>query len=90
MILNLTQLKSGKSGVVVEIKGGHGLIRRLHSLGIREGRKITKLSSHFWRGPITIKAGHTQVAIGFGMAIKVSVEINPHTRISGVRIKEKG
>jgi len=75
LILNLTQLKPGKSGVVVEIKGGDRLIRRLHSLGIREGKKITKLSAHFWRGPVTIKAGHSQVAIGFGMASKVSVEI---------------
>ena len=75
MILNLAQLKPGESGVVMEIQGGHGVSRRLHSLGIREGKKITKLSAHFWRGPVTIKAGHTQVAIGFGMASKVIVEV---------------
>lgn len=75
MILNLTQLKPGGTGVVVEIKGGHGLTRRLHNLGIREGRKITKLSAHFWRGPVTVKVDQTQVAIGFGMASKVSVRV---------------
>lgn len=75
MIQNLTQLKPGESGIVLEIHGGHGLSRRLHNLGIREGKKITKISSHFWRGPVTVKAGHTKVAIGFGMASKVAVEI---------------
>lgn len=71
--LDLTQLQEGKTGVVVEIQGGHGLIRRLESLGIRTGKKITKVSSQFMRGPITVRIDNFQVAIGFGMARKVIV-----------------
>lgn len=73
--LDLTQLQEGKTGVVVEIQGGHGLIRRLESLGIRTGKKITKVSSQFMRGPITVRIDNFQVAIGFGMARKVIVRV---------------
>jgi ferrous iron transport protein A len=73
--VDLTQLEEGENGVVVDIQGGHGLIRRLESLGIRVGKKVTKVSSQFMRGPITIRVDNFQVAIGFGMARKILVEI---------------
>ena len=72
--VDLTQLEEGENGVVVDIQGGHGLIRRLESLGIRVGKKVTKVSSQFMRGPITIRIDNFQVAIGFGMARKILVE----------------
>jgi len=65
----------GESGVVVDIQGGYGLIRRLESLGIRVGKKVTKVSSQFMRGPVTVRIDNYQVALGFGMARKVLVEI---------------
>ena len=73
--VDLTQLEEGESGVVVDIQGGYGLIRRLESLGIRVGKKVTKVSSQFMRGPVTVRIDNYQVALGFGMARKVLVEI---------------
>jgi ferrous iron transport protein A len=73
--IDLTQLEEGESGVVVEIQGGFGLTRRLESLGIRVGKKVTKVSSQFMRGPITVRIDNYQVALGFGMARKILVEI---------------
>ena len=73
--VDLTQLKEGQSGVVVDVQGGHGLIRRLESLGIRAGKKITKGSSQLMRGPVTVRIDNSQFAIGFGMARKILVEI---------------
>ena len=70
----LTQLKTRQTAVVKEILGGCGVARRLESLGIRPGKKITKISSHFWRGPITVLVDKTKVAIGHGMAQKIMVE----------------
>ncbi|MBN2463312.1 MAG: ferrous iron transport protein A [Dehalococcoidia bacterium] len=67
---------AGQTGTVIQILGGRGLIRRLDALGIRPGRKVTKISSMFFRGPVTFKSDHTQVAIGFGMANKILVEID--------------
>jgi ferrous iron transport protein A len=70
----LTELKTKQTGVVKEILGGHGARSRLAALGIRPGKKITKLSSHFWRGPVTVLVDKTKVAIGHGMAQKIIVE----------------
>ena len=50
------------------------MISRLNALGIRPGQRITKVSSTPMRGPVTIKIGNAQVAIGFGMANKIIVE----------------
>ncbi len=73
--IDLTQLEEGESGVVVHIHGGYGLVRRLESLGIRVGKKVTKVSAQFMRGPVTVRIDSFQVALGFGMAKKIIVEI---------------
>ena len=71
----LAGMRAGQTGVVVHIAGGHGLVRRLHALGIRPGKKVTKVSSMFGRGPVTVQVGHTQIAVGFGMANRIVVEL---------------
>ena len=73
--VNLSQMYSGQSGKLVEIDGAVGLVSRLSAMGIRPGRKITKLSSMLMRGPVTVQQGSTRLAIGFGMARKILVEI---------------
>jgi len=73
--ITLRQMQAGQSGIVAQIQGGHGLINRLSALGIRPGKKITKVGSMFMRGPVTVQIDNTQVAIGFGMANKVIVEL---------------
>jgi ferrous iron transport protein A len=73
--LDLTRLQEGESGVVVDVQGGHGLIRRLESLGIRAGKKVTKVSSQLMRGPVTVRVDNSEVAMGFGMARKIVVEL---------------
>ena len=79
-VMTLNQMASGMSGVVWEIAGGHGLRRRLEALGIRPGRQVTKISSYFFRGPVTLRAGSTQIAIGHGMANKIIVHVNEQSR----------
>ncbi len=73
--VDLTRMKAGQWGKVIEIHGGHGMTRRLEAMGIRPGVKITKISSQIMRGPVIVKTGNTQVAIGFGMARRVLVEV---------------
>jgi len=72
--LTLAEMKTGQTGTVVEVLGGHGLIRRLDALGIRPGKKVTKTSSTLFRGPVILRVNNTQVAVGFGMARKIIVE----------------
>ena len=69
-------MQTGQSGTVVQIQGGHGLINRLNSLGIRPSKRITKASSMIMRGPVTIEVDRAQVAIGFGMARRIIVELD--------------
>jgi len=72
----LVQMRSGQKGRIVEINGGYGLTRKLNALGIRIGKEVTKISAQWMKGPILLKQGNTQVALGFGMASKVMVELN--------------
>ena len=74
--LTLAQMTIGQSGVVVEIQGGHGLVNRLSALGIRPGQKVAKVGSMFMRGPVTVQVGNAQLAIGFGMARRIIVELD--------------
>lgn len=74
--MTLALMRAGQSGVIVQIEGGHGLVNRLNALGVRPGKRVTKISSMLMRGPVTIEVNGTQVAIGFGMANKVTVELN--------------
>ncbi len=71
----LTRMVAGQSGIVIEIQGGRGLINRLSALGIRPGQRVTNVSSMFMRGPVTVQVGNAQIAIGFGMAKRIIVEI---------------
>jgi len=73
--VTLGQMQTGQSGKVVQIQGGTGLVNRLSAMGIRAGKKVTKVSAMLMRGPVTIQIGRTRFAIGFGMANKVMVEL---------------
>jgi ferrous iron transport protein A len=75
-LVTLARLQPGQGGVVVEILGRHRLTERLAALGIRPGKRITKVSSMLMRGPVTIQVDSAQVAIGFGMAIKIKVKLD--------------
>jgi Fe2+ transport system protein FeoA len=70
--MNLLQLDNNKPAKVIEIVGGSGLERKLQSLGLRIGSRVLRLTSS--SGPVVIKIGNIQLAIGKGMAAKIIVE----------------
>jgi len=72
--ITLAQMRTGHRATVMEIATGHGIANRLSAMGIRPGKKITKIGSMFMRGPVTVQVDRTQVAIGFGMARKIIVQ----------------
>jgi ferrous iron transport protein A len=76
--LTLAQMKTGQTGTVVEVLGGQGLVRRLDTLGIRPGKKVTKVSSVLFRGPVTLRVDNAQVAVGFGIARKIMVKVDKY------------
>jgi len=62
--------------VVVQVQGGHGVVNRLSALGIIPGKRITKISSVLMRGPVIVEVDRTQIAIGFGMATRILVQLD--------------
>ena len=73
--INIAQMEQGQEGRIVEIQGGIGLLNRLDSMGLRIGKRVVKVSHSFWRGPVTLNVGTTQLSLGFGMASKVIIEM---------------
>ena len=74
-MIPLTKMESGTSGVIAEIQGGHRMLSRLDSLDIRPGRKIRKISQQALRGPVVVEVNRAQVAVGFGMASQIMIDI---------------
>ena len=72
--MTLRDLKTGEEAVIATIKGGYGLQAKLESMGLREGRRITKKSAVLAGGPVIVQAGNTQIAIGAGMANRIIVK----------------
>lgn len=71
----LVNVNTGESCRVVRVAGGYGMIRKLGLMGIQEGKTIKKISSQPMRGPVVIEIGGSQVAIGYGMASRILVEV---------------
>ncbi|GAB6273517.1 MAG: hypothetical protein STSR0004_03800 [Peptococcaceae bacterium] len=80
-VLDLTQLKQKEKGTVIAVAGGPGLKKRLETLGIRKGAEIAKVSAQVMRGPIIVQVVNTQVAIGFGMAKKIMIEVEKENHL---------
>jgi ferrous iron transport protein B len=74
-LVNLAEMEPGREGTVAEIRDGHELVRRLDAMGIRPGSGLVKASGPYMRGPVTVKVGNAQIALGCGMARKVMVEV---------------
>jgi len=75
--LTLAGMRNGQSGTVAQVDSGFNVTERLSALGIRRGQRITRIGGMFLRGPVTVKVEKTQVAIGFGMARKITIEPEP-------------
>ncbi|MCD6415731.1 MAG: ferrous iron transport protein A [Planctomycetes bacterium] len=74
---SLASLPSGQTAVVVGLRGGGGMLRRLDSIGLRPGKTVRKVSSQFMGGPVTVLIDGRQVAMGRGIARRVQVRILP-------------
>jgi len=71
----LVDMETGETGRVVGFFGGMGVHNRLRALGIRYGVEIVKVSAAFGRGPVVLRVGGVQTALGFGISYKIIVEV---------------
>jgi ferrous iron transport protein A len=69
----LGHLETGDQGLVVALKGGHGLLGRLAALGFTPGATVSVVrnSGH---GPIIVRVLDTQIALGRGQANQIHVQ----------------
>ena len=75
MVVSLIEMKPGEKGRISDIQGGIGMVQRIQSMGIRAGKKVEKKDAHFWRGPQTVLVDNFEVAVGYGMASKIFIEL---------------
>jgi ferrous iron transport protein A len=75
MTITLDSIGENKKAKVVSISGGWGLRQRLGCLGIHPGDIIIVKRSAIMRGPILISVHGNQVALGRGVARKITVEV---------------
>ncbi len=74
-MISLNKMPAGKKGIITDIQGGHGIVQKMNVLGIRPGKEITKISNQLMKGPVIIRSGNIEIAIGYGMARKIMVEV---------------
>ncbi len=70
---SLIDLKKGETAEIIDCGSGHSMAGRLQSMGVRPGKKISRVSSQLMGGPIIIDIDGRQTAMGRGMAAKVKV-----------------
>jgi len=76
-MISLVDAPYNKRLRIVNICGGHGIHRRLLSLGFHKNDIIELDTSGIFKGPILIRGitSNTSVALGRGVAGKIMVEI---------------
>ena len=72
--VTLDMMKKGARGRVVDVLGGHGAVRKLSAQGIVPGMVVEK-TGELRGGPVLLKVGGAQFALGRGLAKRVLVEV---------------
>jgi len=75
-ITNLTEMKEGDEGKIVDIAAGWLALKRLADLGLTVNTKIKIFKKAPFYGPIEIKCRGTKLAIGYGLCRKIFVTTN--------------
>lgn len=71
--MNLYEAEKDKKYLVVRIDGGYKAIHRLNDLGILKGAIIEKVEMITY-GPIKIKVGNSNYALGRGITKKILIK----------------
>lgn len=74
--MTLAEMRSAQKGRICGYLGGRRLRERLNALGLHEGKEITKVSDSFIGGPVTTRVNNSLIAVGYGMACRILVEVD--------------
>jgi len=82
----LTRLKDGERGIILSFNSpgdhqrgrghrGWGFQRRLEDMGLTPGTEVKVVKSALFRGPIEIEVRGSRLAIGRGIAERITVRV---------------
>jgi len=72
-MIPLGYLSECHSGIIVDIRGGRGLVRRLIDMGLTSGTLVHIIKSA-GPGPVLIEVRGSRIAVGRGIAMKIFVK----------------
>lgn len=72
--MTLLEMEVGQKVKVVAIRKGINAERRLFEMGIMPGAELELTGKHLFRGPLLLKVGLSQIAVGRGLAADVEVK----------------
>jgi Fe2+ transport system protein FeoA len=72
--VSVTRLDNGSSARVVCVQGDGKAAKQLAAIGIVPGAIIVKKGASPLRGPVVLKKGATQFAIGYATALRLLVD----------------
>jgi ferrous iron transport protein A len=67
-------MEKGAKGRITSVVGGKGMVMKLSAQGILPGMVVHKIGE-LRGGPVLLKVGGSQVAVGRGLARRVLVEV---------------
>jgi ferrous iron transport protein A len=70
--LPLNMVPPGEEVKIVSVRAGRGLSQRLADMGLTPGTLLTVINS-YGAGPVLINLRGTRLALGFGIAQKITV-----------------
>jgi DtxR family Mn-dependent transcriptional regulator len=73
--ISISKLATGESGIVKLYAGGRGMLGRCLSMGFTPG-SVVKMVQNFGSGPVLVKVHDTEVALGRGIAEKITITRN--------------
>jgi len=81
-MISLVEMKVNRTGIIKSLGEGVQFQAKMNSLNVRIGKKLKKISNSILKGPVVVEVDNTRVAIGWGMAKKVFLEVidenSPH------------
>jgi ferrous iron transport protein A len=73
--IELTNAPCNQTLEVKTVNGDSGWEKKFESFGIRKGRKVRKIASQPFGGPVVIEIDGSKISLGRKIASKIEVEI---------------
>ena len=73
-LIPLSMLAAGERGILADIRGGHGLRRRLSTMGLSPGANVTMVQNSP-NGPVVVGVMDSRLVLGRGMAQRITVSV---------------